>query len=166
MKITPKRLAVTGMTAAVYAVLTVALPMLSYGEIQCRYAEALNLLAFINPVFAPGIVLGCFIANLFSPIGMPDWIFGTLATALSMVGIIKFSKNLFVASLWPVLLNGIIVGAEILFFFSDPPFLLITYLSFAGTVMLGELLAVTVIGVVIFSQLMKNKKLAGMLKDL
>jgi len=164
--ITPKRLAVTGMTAAIYAVLTIVLPMWSYGELQCRFSEALNLLIFINPVFAPGIIIGCFISNLFSPIGIPDWIFGTGATALSALFIIRYSKNLFIASLWPVLFNGLIVGAEILFFFSDPPISLVKYLFFAGTVMIGEALAVTVIGYIIFSQIMRNEKLVSILKNI
>ena len=166
MKLTPKRLAVTGITAAVYAALTAALPMLSYGMVQCRFSEALNLLVFISPVFAPGIILGCFIANLFSPIGAPDLIFGTLATALSALFITKFSKNLFTASLWPVVFNGLIVGAEILFFFSEPPLSAMNYIMFAAAVMAGEIMAVTVIGTVLFSQLMKNEKFIAVMKDL
>jgi len=166
MRLTPKRLAVTGMTAAVYAALTAAVPVLSYGEIQCRFSEALNLLIFINPVFAPGVVLGCFIANLFSPIGVPDWIFGTLATALSALLIIKFSKNLLTASLWPVVINGIVIGAEILVFFSDPPMSPVKYAGFAGAVMLGQAVAVTLIGVPLFSQVMKNEKLLKILREI
>jgi len=154
------------MTAAVYASLTVALPALSYGGVQCRFAEALNLLAFINPVFAPGLVLGCFVANLFSPIGAPDWVFGTLATAIAALGIIKWSKNLFTASLWPVFVNGAIIGAEILFFFSEPPPSVIKYLGFVGTVMLGEAIAVSLVGTVLFTRLMKNERLVEYLKNI
>jgi len=166
MKITPKKLTVIAMTAAVYALLTVGLSPISYGEFQCRLSESLNLLAFINPLFAPGIILGCFIANLFSPIGVPDWIFGTAATAVSMLFVTKFSKNMFIASIWPVVFNGVIIGAEILFFFSEPPFTLLKFLSFSATVMAGQVVAVMVVGYIAFSRLMKNDKFASFLKNL
>ena len=161
-----QRMALTGMTAAVYAALTVLLPIPAYGDIQCRLSESLCLLAFLNPVFAPGIILGCFIANLFSPIGLPDVVFGTLASALSMLGVVKYSKNLFTASLWPVVVNGLVIGAMILFFFTEPPHTVVKYIMFAATVMLGQFVAVSVAGVVIFSRVMKNKRLMGFIKNL
>ncbi|MCL2836010.1 MAG: QueT transporter family protein, partial [Defluviitaleaceae bacterium] len=94
-----RRLALTGITASVYTVLSLFFPYLAYGQIQCRFSEVLNLLAFINPVFAPGIILGCFITNLFSPFPL-DWLFGTLATAAAMFCITR-TKRLIIASLWP-----------------------------------------------------------------
>ena len=166
MKITTKRMALTGMVAAVYAVLTVLLPIPAYGDIQCRLSESLNLLIFINPVFAPGIILGCFIANIFSPVGLPDVIFGTLATAISAVCIIKFSRSLFTASIWPVVINGFIIGAMILVFFSEPPFTAVKFATFASTVMLGQFVAVSIIGVIIFSRITKNEKLLKLLMEL
>jgi len=160
------RMALTGMTAAVYAALTVLLPIPAYGDIQCRLSESLCLLAFLNPVFAPGIILGCFIANLFSPIGLPDVVFGTLASALSMLGVVKYSKNLFTASLWPVVVNGLVIGAMILFFFTEPPHTVVKYITFAATVMLGQFAAVSVAGVAVFSRVSKNKRLMALIKSL
>ena len=164
LKLTPKKMAVIGITAAVYAVLTIFMPIPAYGEIQCRLSEALNLLAFINPIFAPGIILGCFIANLFSPMPL-DIIIGTAATALAMLFIVKFSKNLFIASLYPTIFNGIIIGAELTFVFLEQK-TIIGFLIMAGSVMAGEFIAVTVIGYPIFRQIMKNDKLMKMLKDI
>ena len=164
LKLTPKKMAVIGITAAVYAVLTIFMPIPAYGEIQCRLSEALNLLAFINPIFAPGIILGCFIANLFSPMPL-DIIIGTAATALAMLFIVKFPKNLFIASLYPTIFNGIIIGAELTFVFLEQK-TIIGFLIMAGSVMAGEFIAVTVIGYPIFRQIMKNDKLMKMLKDI
>ena len=55
--------------AALYAVLTIALAPISYGPVQVRLSEAMTLLAFVNPKLLPGLVIGCFAANLTSPLG-------------------------------------------------------------------------------------------------
>ena len=46
---TPRNLCLSALIAAVYAVLTLALPVLSYGEWQCRISEALTLLPILLP---------------------------------------------------------------------------------------------------------------------
>lgn len=143
-----KMLVSTALIAAVYVVMTLAIAPLSYGMIQVRISEILVLMAFIDKKYAPGLILGCFIANCFSPFGMMDVVFGTTCTAAAMWGITRHSKTLFGASLWPVLCNSFI-GVE-LYFFGDP-----LLLSMA-TVALGEFLAVSCLGYVVFRQLMKN----------
>ena len=65
-----KELMNTAMVAAVYAVLTLAIAPLSFGMVQVRFSEMLMLLAFFDKKYAPGLILGCFIANCFSPFGM------------------------------------------------------------------------------------------------
>ena len=40
----------------------------AFTGIQVRLSEALTVLPFLFPATAPGLVVGCFIANLFSPI--------------------------------------------------------------------------------------------------
>lgn len=167
IKLTAKHIAVIGLTAAVYTVLTLALPFLSYGNIQCRFSEVMNLLAFVNPVFAPGIVLGCFISNLFSPNGaLLDCIFGTAATICTMLCITR-SKNLFVASLWPTVFC-VFIGAELtlVYHLDGQPYSFITFLILTGTVMLGEFIAMTVIGYPLFRYLMKNKSFMDILKGI
>ena len=157
-----RRLALTGITAAVYVVLSLLFPYIAYGEIQCRLSEVLNLLAFFNPVFAPGIILGCFVTNLFSPFFL-DCIIGTGATALTMFFVTR-SKSLFTASLWPTVFC-VIIGAEILFM-SGPPFMLSKFIIITLSVMAGEFLAVTVIGYPLFRFLMKNDRLMQLIKSL
>ena len=76
-----QKLAMAAVIAAVYAVLTVTLPIPQFGTIQCRLAEALTVLPFFFPGATPGLVVGCFIANLFSPYPL-DILCGTLATLL------------------------------------------------------------------------------------
>ena len=58
-----RRLCIGGVIAALYAVLTLALPFLSYGAVQIRFSEALTVLPFFLPEAVPGLAIGCFIAN-------------------------------------------------------------------------------------------------------
>lgn len=149
IELSTKNIVTIGLVAAIYAVLTVVLAPLSYGPIQFRISEVLNLLAFVNPVFAPGIVLGCFIANLFSPLGMIDVFFGTTATLISVIMIVR-SKKLWIASLWPVISNGLIIGAELQYAFQVP------FLIGAFQVAFGEFVVVTLFGAPLFAALLKN----------
>ena len=151
-----KMLVSTALIAAVYVVMTLAIAPLSYGLIQVWISEVLVLMAFIDKKYAPGLVLGCFIANCFSPFGLMDVAFGTVCTAAALWGITRHSKTLFGATLWPVFCNSFI-GVE-LYFFGDP-----LLLSMA-TVALGEFLAVSCLGYVIFRQLMKNEALMERLR--
>lgn len=149
-KITTKEIATTAMIAAVYAALTIATSGISFGVIQLRLAEALMLLAFVDKKYAPGLVLGCFIANCFSPFGLLDVVFGTGCTIVALWGITKHSKTLLGASLWPVVCNAF-VGVE-LYILGECPILF-----GMATVALGEFIVVTIIGYPVFKQLMKNQ---------
>lgn len=154
---TTKNLVKTAMIAAVYGALTFFLAPISYGPIQFRLTEILVLLAFIDAGYVPGLVLGCVIANFFSPIGIADVVFGSFATLVAVIAVSK-TKNLFLASIWPSIVNGLIIALE-LYFISKLPF----WLSF-GEVFLGEFVVVTCIGYPIFRQLIKEKQLIEVLK--
>lgn len=101
-----------GIVAAVYAVLTIVQGTLGYGQIQFRVAEILIFLSFFRKDFILGLTIGCFIANIASPMQPWDLIFGTLATLLS-VTIVAFSKNLIVGVIAPSIINGIVIGIEL-----------------------------------------------------
>lgn len=148
MKTKMNFIVINAMIACVYAVLTLVCSPLSYGAIQFRFAEILVFLAFYNRRFIPGLVIGCLIANAFSPMGIYDVIFGTLATLLTCIALTKVS-HLLSAAFWGAFLNGLIVGAE-LYFILDLPFLIN-----AGYVFAGEGL-VLIVGVLIFKVLEKN----------
>ena len=123
------------------------------------------MLAFINPVFAPGIILGCFISNMFSPFNpVLDCIIGTTHSAVAMLFITRFSKNLFIASLWPTIFCVFIGG--MLVYVLGMPFTAMNLAIITGQVMLGEFAAMTVIGFPLFSYFTKNDKLMGYLKSL
>ena len=62
-------LALNGVIAAAYAALTLvaAALNLAYGPVQFRFSEALTVLPFFFPATAPGLLVGCLVANLLSP---------------------------------------------------------------------------------------------------
>ena len=155
-KVDVKFMVVTSMVAAIYMVLTLAIAPLSFGLVQVRFSEMLMLLAFIDRKYAPGLILGCFLANCFSPFGIMDVVFGTGCTAAAMFFVTKFAKSIFGASLWIVFCNAFI-GIE-LYLFGSP-----LWLSM-GMVAVGEFLSVSVCGVALFKVLMKNRVLMAKLK--
>ena len=107
-----KMLLENAMLATIYALLTVVISPLSYGGIQMRLSEILLFCAFYRSHDIPGLVLGCLIANLFSPMGLPDVIFGSFATLVACLGMWKL-HNLYLAAVAASLVNGLIVGLEL-----------------------------------------------------
>ena len=87
-------MAVSAVIAAMYAGLTylAAAVNLAYGPVQFRFSEALTVLPAFTPAAVPGLALGCFIANLTSPFGAVDWVFGTLASFVAAVGTLALSR--------------------------------------------------------------------------
>ncbi len=131
-----RSLCVSAIIAALYAALTLALPILSYGAWQCRVSEALTLLPMLLPEAIPGLFVGCVVANLLSPVGVWDVIFGSLATLLAAVGTYALRDKPALAGLCPVVSNGLIVGAMLSVVYSLP--MALTMLQVAA----GEALAV------------------------
>ena len=137
------------LVAAMYAVLTVVIAPLAFGEIQFRFSEVLVLLCFYRKDYAPALIVGCFIANLFSPMGLMDIIFGTLATAAAVIPMYCM-KNIYLAALLPIVSNGIIVGTELTIAFGTPIWLNMLSVAF------GELVVVGIIGIIVFKLLFET----------
>lgn len=145
-KFSTKDLTLAAVVAAAYAALTMLLPGPSFGYAQLRVAEAFTVLPFLFPATAPGLLVGCLVANLLSPYGMVDVICGTAATGLAAFLTMKM-PNKWLAPLPPVLCNGIIIGGmiawyEVGFSASFLPLFAIT----GPGVALGELMACYVLG--------------------
>lgn len=137
--------------AALYAVLTLLLPVASYGPIQFRFSEILVLLVFYNKRFIPGLILGCALANLFSPMMLFDVVFGTLSSYIAFK-LMQRAKNLYIASIFPVLLVSVPAIGTWIYLASDEVFFLLL-MQF----MLSEFVMVSIIGVMIFKALEKNE---------
>ncbi len=152
-----KKLLKVSLVAAIYAVITYVLAPISFGAIQFRLSEIMTLLAFIDPLYVPALTLGCGIANLFSPVGVIDVIVGTAATFIATFAMSK-SKNMIIASLYPTIVNAVMIGAMLYYAFNLP--LVLSALQ----VGVGEFVVVTLIGVPIFKLLSRNKNLKNILK--
>lgn len=159
MKNKTYKLVKAGIIAALYVILTYALPSLAYGPIQFRISEILTLLAYMDPFYIGPLTLGCAIANIGSPFGLIDIIFGTLASFLAL-NCMSRTKNIFLASLWPSIFS-FIVGLEI-WFLSDTP---VNFFLVTGQIMLSQFIVVSVIGVPIFKLIERNHYLTNMIKE-
>lgn len=146
-------LVMQGLVAGLYAALTWALPALAFGPIQFRFAEVMTLLAFYNRKFIPGLTIGCMIANILSPFGIYDILFGTLASLLALI-LMSRTRNLFLASLMPALMSPII-GLVILLTSTEP----VAFFLVTGQIMISEILVVTVLGIPFFKILLQNQKI-------
>ncbi|MDR6226117.1 QueT transporter family protein [Desmospora profundinema] len=102
-------LTTVAMIAAVYAVVTLAFAPLSYGPVQFRIAESLTVLPYLTPLAIPGLFIGAAAANLFSPVGFYDVIFGSLASLIAAWLTYRMPKP-WLAPLPPVLVNAVIIG--------------------------------------------------------
>ena len=79
-------------------------------------------------------------------------------SAISCLFIVK-SKHLIVASIWPAVFNGLIVGAEIAILSN------LNYGLCVLSVAMGEVVVVTIVGTILFSILSKNKEIINLIKD-
>jgi len=162
---TAKRIAVTAVTAAIYVVFTVILPIPSYSFMQYRASEILNLLVFYNPIFAPGIILGCLIANMFSPYLVLDMVFGTLATVLALFFIRK-TRKLHLATLPPIIFNAPIIALVILLAIGSP-YSLTNYFIYMAWVALGQFAVMVLTAYPLFKMLeKKNPKFIEFIKNI
>ncbi len=118
------RLTETGLIAALYAVLTLVLPVASFGTVQFRFSEMLTVLPVFSKNAVAGLTLGCAIANAIGVAmgvniaGVWDILIGAFATWLAAVATRALRrvtvKGLPVLAVWPpVLVNAVIIGAEL-----------------------------------------------------
>ncbi|MBF4691798.1 QueT transporter family protein [Fusibacter ferrireducens] len=159
-------LARTAVVASLYVVITLSLFFLSYEAIQFRVSEIMVLLAFIDPLYIPGLVLGCFMANLMGPFGIIDALFGSFASLLALLMVVKTRKwfgnnlkSLVIASLWPAIFSFIIAFEITVVFGSEDSFWFWTVM-----VAVGEFVVITLAGVPIFNWIIKNDGVVRLLK--
>jgi uncharacterized membrane protein len=155
----------TAIIASLYAAVTIILAPISYGPIQFRVSEVMVLFVFIDNKYLTGLVLGCFLANLLSQVGIYDVVFGTLATLIALEGIIvikkvfgESTKSLFLASLSPVIVNGLIIGGMLSYLYELP--LMLTALQ----VGIGEFGVVSILGVILIKYILRNDKILELIR--
>ena len=148
-------LTLAAVLAAVYAVLTLALPIPQYYGVQLRVAEALTVLPFLFPAATPGLFVGCVIANLASPFPL-DVVCGSAATLLAAKLTEKMPSR-WLAPLPPVVCNAVIVGAEIAWYeVGFGPGFGTAFWFNALSVGAGELVACYGLGTILLAALSRN----------
>ena len=149
-----KRLAQAGLIAALYVALTMAVQPLSFGAIQFRLSEALTVLPVYMPAAVPGLTVGCFLSNLLglasgaNPAGAWDLLIGTAATGVAAVLTRGFRRVRIgglpvLATVPPVVLNGLMVGTELYAVYGGMPWglhVLWVTVGQLGTCVVGGLL--------------------------
>ena len=144
--------------AAAYAALTYvsAALGLAYGGIQFRISEALNILAAFTPAAVPGLMIGCVIGNIGSPMGLVDIVVGALATGLAAVSIRLIAKHCgkatpYLSIIPPTVFNAVLVGLEVTLFLTDgAPVTLLGFTVIALEVALGEVVVCGALGVPLY----------------
>lgn len=154
-RFTTQQLTTAAIIAAVYAVLTLALPIPQYQSIQFRVAEAMTVLPFLFPEAIPGLTVGCFLANLLGSPMPVDWIVGTAATLLAAIWTSRLRRRA-LAPLPPVVCNMVLVGAELaLFYPAEGMGFWAAYGFNALTVGIGEAAACFILGSLLLRALLR-----------
>lgn len=155
-RFTPREMATAGIIAALYAVLSYFSSVfgIAYGPVQCRFSEALCVLPFLTPAATPGLFLGCLVANLLSPYGALDIVFGSLATLLAALWTQRTHCK-WLAPLPPVICNAVIIGAVVTVQQVPAELFWGTFAYNAITIGLGEALACYILGGLLLTQLPK-----------
>ena len=160
------RYLVTGaIIAALYIVLTFLSNAfgLAYGPIQFRISEALAILPILTPAAIPGLVIGCLISNMLS-FNMLDMLFGTLATLIAAI-LTRAFRNIktfgipLLSIFPPIILNALIVGAEISIFYLEGASLWGGFLISALEVGLGQTAVCFLLGLPLYFALKDKRNL-------
>lgn len=149
--------------AAIYASLVIVLAPISFYAIQVRVADALLILPILNFFGFPcivGLTIGCIIANLFSPFGLIDIVFGSLTNMIT--GFIAWIisrvyhkiclKTILLTTTLQSLTVSIIIGYGLLHLLLNEPL----FISFTG-VFIGSVISICILGSTLV--LFMNKRL-------
>lgn len=178
MKTNTQKIVFAALIGAIYAAITIFLAPFSYGPVQVRVSEALTILPFFSGFSVWGLFIGCIVANLFSPVGILDIIFGSLATLIGavstyLIGKSNFKYKKYLAPLPPVIINAVVVGILInITMVKDPASSIIKGFTLNtaalwGTMLwvgLGEFISCYAIGLPLLAVIEKNNKLRKYLK--
>ncbi|GHU63880.1 hypothetical protein FACS189418_8010 [Clostridia bacterium] len=148
-----KQLTQSALIAALYIALTLVFKPISFGVVQVRIAEALCILPYFTFAAVPGLFVGCLLANFLGGAAIWDVIFGSLATLLAAVLSYRFKKLKYAVCIFPILINTLVIPWVLRFVYQET----LTILVLAGSIFIGELIAVGVLGSILLFALDKQK---------
>ncbi|WP_353893711.1 QueT transporter family protein [Proteinivorax hydrogeniformans] len=115
----PRGLALGGMVAALYIVLTAPFAQFTMGPIQFRVAEALTVLPIIMPQSILGVFIGCLLANIFAGAHILDIVGGSLITLVAAI-LTYYFRGSKLAYSFPIVLNAIFIPMILYYAFAVP----------------------------------------------
>ena len=169
MKKNVKSLVFNALIASLYVVLTLVLAPFSYSTkllfIELRLSETLLVLTFYNKKYGPGLIMGCFVANLLgSSLGVIDWVFGTLQTSLSVLTYLLIKElplknltKLIIGSLINSIHCGLIIGGVLTYAYCDTSNVFAFFITQFLGVFIGEVIILS-LGIIVFEMAFKNKE--------
>ncbi len=131
--------------AALYAALSLIFHPISFNQIQVRISESLAILPFFFPEAIWGLTIGCVLANLSSPFGWVDILFGSLCTLIAalLTYQLRHTKKPWLGLIPPVLINAFGVGLYVSILTREPPsFQWLYYLSIVLFIAMGQIISV------------------------
>ena len=119
--------------ASLYTAVSLVLAPIAFGAVQARVSEAFTLLPVLVPDAVVGVTLGCFLTNLVgvftgaNVLGALDIVFGTAATLTAALctrrlAHVRLRGLPVAAAVPPVLINAVVVGAELAWAFGPRTF--------------------------------------------
>lgn len=87
-----KTIATSGIIAALYVAVSLLVAPFGFTAVQFRVSEMFNHLIVFNKKYFFGIVLGVFVTNMFSPLGLYDLTFGVAHSIITLSLTILASK--------------------------------------------------------------------------
>ncbi len=120
MRVRTRFLVHGALIAALYIVLVLLATFtpygaLNFGQVQFRLSEALTVLPYFTPAAVPGLFVGCLVSNIVGTaagvsLGIPDIVFGSLATGLAAWCSWGLRRWKWLVPLPPVVINAAVVG--------------------------------------------------------
>ena len=149
-----------GIIAAIYAVLTLAIPFIGFGAIQFRISEAMCVLPLFFVEAVPGLFVGCVAANgIGMAFGMTtpwDILIGSLATLFAAIITRKIKVDL-LAPLPSVLINAVMVGTMLTYVMTPNAEPVVLWYNIL-TVGIGQFLSCYLLGIPLLKLLKKRFK--------
>ena len=141
--------------ATIYVILTYIVNAvgLANGVVQIRLSEALCILPMFTFAAVPGLFVGCILSNILTGAILHDIVFGSIATLLGALGTYYLGKNKYIASIFPIASNTIIIPLVLKYAYGMEQ----SYAFMVLTVFIGELISCGIFGVLLHDIVKKSK---------
>lgn len=150
-----KFLVQSGIIAAIYVILVMIFAFSSFGPVQFRVAEALTILPYFTPAAIPGLIIGCFFANILGGAHLLDIIFGTVATGIAAWASYGLRNHKWLVPWPPILINAVVIGVILKYVYVESA----PVIALMGSVFAGQVVSILIIGMILLHALKRVDKI-------